>query len=140
VNINGGRCNGTIIAGVTRPLYDGGARSAALTEARTDADNADAKLRHVREDAVYQIVLADNALHAGLSAYAASGALVSVAQTTFDTALTAYRSDVGSITDLTIALGQLLQASNASSDAYITALSAAAIIALSTGALGQAPP
>jgi len=97
-------------------------------------------LRYVREDAVQQIVLADNALRTGLSAYAASGALVSVAQTTFDTALTAYRSDVGSITDLTIAVGQLLQASNASSDAYITALSAAAIIALSTGALGQAPP
>jgi multidrug resistance protein MdtO len=38
-----------------------------------------------------------------------------------------------------IAQSQLLQARNATSDAYSTALSAAATLALSTGALGAAP-
>ena len=61
------------------------------------------------------------------------------AQTTFDAALAAYRSGVGSITDLTLAETQLLLAKNASADAYSTALSAAATLALATGALGQAP-
>ena len=57
----------------------------------------------IREDAVRQIVLASNALHTSLSAYAASRSVETAAQTTFDAALSAYRSGVGSITDLTLA-------------------------------------
>ena len=97
-------------------------------------------MTRVREDAVRQIVLADNALRTSLSAHGASEALRSAAPTTFDAALAAYRSGVGSITDLTMAQTQLLQARNATTDAYSIALSAAATLALATGALGQAPP
>jgi outer membrane protein TolC len=139
-NLNGGHVGGTILAGVTLPLYDGGTRSAALAQARAEADSAEARLTRVREDAVRQIVVADNALHTSLSAHGASEALRSAAQTTFDAALAAYRNGVGSITDLTLAQTQLLQARNATTDAYSTALSAAATLALATGALGQAPP
>ena len=139
-NLNGGRFGGTILAGVTLPLYDGGTRSAALAQARAEADSAEARLTRVRDDAVRQIVLADNALRTSLSAHGASEALRFAAQTTFDAALAAYRSGVGSITDLTMAETQLLQARNATTDAYSTALSAAATLALATGALGQAPP
>jgi outer membrane protein len=78
-------------------------------------------------------------LNTSLSAYAASQSLAAAAQTTFDAALSAYRSGFGSITDLTLAESQLLQAKNASSDAYSAALSAAATLALSTGTLGAAP-
>jgi outer membrane protein len=88
---------------------------------------------------VRQIVLAENALQTSLAAYSASQTLKAVAQTTFDSALAAYRSGVGSITDLTLAETQLLQAKNASTDAYSTALSAAATLALSSGTLGTAP-
>jgi outer membrane protein len=140
VNINGNRFGGAIFVGVTVPLYDGGVRSARLAQARAEADNADDRLTRVREDAVRQIVSADNALSTSLSAYAASQSLVTAAQTTFDAALAAYRNGVGSITDLTLAESQLLQAQNASTDAYSTALSAAATLALSTGTLGAAPP
>ena len=42
-------------------------------------------------------------------------------------------------TQLTLAENQLLQAKNAASDAYSTALSAAATLALATGALGASP-
>jgi outer membrane protein len=139
VNINGNRLGGSVFAGVTIPLYDGGTRDAQLGRARAEADSADAWLTQVREDAVRQIVLADNALHTSLSAHAASQTLETAAQTTFDSALAAYRSGVGSVTDLTLAETQLLQARNASTDAYSTALSAAATLALATGGLGTAP-
>lgn len=140
VNINGQRLGAAVFAGVTVPLYDGGTRDAILAQARAEADSAEARLTRIRQDAVRQIVLADNALRTSLSAHEASEALVSAAQTTFDAALAAYRSGVGSVTDVTLAETQLLQAKNAFADAYSTALSAAATLALSAGALGSSRP
>jgi outer membrane protein len=84
-------------------------------------------------------VAARNTLKTSLSAYAASTALATAAQITFNAALTAYRNGVGSITDVTLAERQLLVAKNAATDAYSTALSAAATLALAAGALGFAP-
>jgi outer membrane protein len=139
VNINGDHFGGSIFAGVTLPLYDGGIRNAQLAQARAEADSADARLTQVQEAAVRQIVLADNALHTSLATHLASQALEAATQTTFDSALAAYRNGVGSVTDLTLAQTQLLQAKNASTDAYSTALSAAASLALAAGALGIAP-
>jgi outer membrane protein len=139
VNINGNHLGGSIFAGVTIPLYDGGTRDAELDQAQAAADSADAQLTQVQEDAVQQIVGADNSLRTSLSTYSASQALEMAAQTTFDSALAAYRNGVGSITDLTLAETQLLQAKNGATDAYFTALSAAATLALSTGSLGAAP-
>lgn len=72
VNVNGNHFGGSIFAGVTIPLYDGGTRDAQLARARAEADSADARLTQVQENAVQQIVLADNALHTSLSAYSAS--------------------------------------------------------------------
>ena len=139
VNTSGSQLGGSIFAGVTVPLYDGGTRAATLAQARAEADSADARMTQVRERAVQEIVLADNALRTSLSAYAASESLREAAQTTFDAALATYHSGVGSITDLTAARSQLFQAKSASTDAYSTALSAAATLALSTGTLGAAP-
>jgi Outer membrane efflux protein len=114
-------------------------RAALLEQARNNADSAAALLTRRRNDAVRQLVVADNALRTSLSAYSASSALVAAAQTTFDSALASYRNRVGSITDVNIAQTQLLQARNASTDTYSTALSAAATLASATGALGSAP-
>ena len=138
-NINGSRLNGSVLAGVTMPLFDGGARSAALSQARAEADSANARLARVRDDAVHQIAAADNALRTSLAAHAASAALLAATRTTFDSALAAYRSGVGSITDVTLAQTQLLQAQNATTDSYANALSSAAALALATGSLGTAP-
>ena len=140
VNLNGSRVASSVFIGATVPIYDGGTRAAALEQVRNNADSAEALLTRRRNDAVRQIVLADNALRTSLSAYSASNALASAAQTTFDGALAAYRNGVGSITDVNIAQTQLLQAHNASTDAYSTALQAAASLALATGVLGTAPP
>jgi outer membrane protein TolC len=46
---------------------------------------------------------------------------------------------VGSITDVTVAESKLLDARNVATDAYSAALSAAAGLALSAGALGGPP-
>lgn len=139
VNINGNRLGGTFLAGVSVPLYDGGMRLAKLAQAQAEVDNADARMAKLRNDAVRQIVVADNALRTGLSTYAASQALTTAAQTSFDASLAAYRDGIGSITELTLAQTQLLQAKNASTDAYSLSLSAAATLALSMGALGTTP-
>ena len=139
LNVDSNRTGGVIVAGVTVPLFDGGRRSAQLAQARAAADGAKARLSEVQDDAVKQIAVADNALRTSLESVSAAEALVAAAQTTFDAALGAYSSGVGSITDVTIAETQLLQARNAATDAYSTALSAAATLALATGALGSAP-
>jgi outer membrane protein TolC len=97
------------------------------------------RLERIRQDAVRQIVLADDALHTALQSYSASEALVAAAQKTFDSALNSYRSGEGTVTDLNLAQTQLLQAKNASADSHATALSAAATLAFATRTLGEAP-
>jgi outer membrane protein TolC len=74
-----------------------------------------------------------------LAAYTAATALATAARTTFNAALAAYRNGVGTISDVTTAERQLLQAKNATTDAYSSSLSAAATLALSAGLLGSAP-
>ena len=136
VNLSGNRSSSSVFLGASVPLYDAGVRAARVMQAQADIDNANVMLVRRQNEAVRQIVLADNALRTSLSACSASGELSKAAQTTFDAALAAYRDGVGSITDLNIAITQLLEAKNASTDADSTALSAAASLALSTGVLG----
>ena len=139
VNLSNRRLGATIMGGVTIPLYDGGTRDAALEQAKARADNAGLALTRVKEEAVRQIVIADNALRTSLAAHDAAGALLAAAQTTYDAALAAYRHGVGSSTDVLVAERQLLEARNGAADIYSTALSAAATLALATGSLGAAP-
>ena len=139
VNLSQNRRGVTIFAGVTMPIYDGGTRAAVLGRAQAKADSAALALTHTQEEAVRQIVAAENAVRTSLSAYDASTSLAAAAQTTFDAALGAYRSGVGSVTDVTLAETQLLLARNAATDAHSAALSAAATLALAAGALGSAP-
>jgi outer membrane protein len=84
-------------------------------------------------------VIADTTPGITLSANAASQSLAIATQTTFDAALAAYRSGVGSITDLTLVERQPLQAKNAYTDACSMELSTSATLALSTRALGATP-
>jgi outer membrane protein TolC len=137
VNLTGNRLNVTILAGISVPLYDGGLRAATLERARTKADSARVELTHTREEAVRQIVAADSWVRTSMSAHKASKALAAAAQTTFDAAFAAYRNGVGSITDVTMAETQLLQAKNAETDSYSATLSAAVTLALAMGSLGS---
>jgi len=139
-NISGSQFNGTILAGLTVPLYDGGSRAAILGQAEASADSADAALAKARDETVRQVVGAENALRTSLAAYSASKALATAAQTSYDAAFAAYQKGVGSVTDATTAETQLLQAQNAATDSYSAVLSAAATLAFTTGGLGAAPP
>ena len=139
VNLTGNQFGSTVFLGITVPVYDGGLRRATLEQARAKADNASLALTHTREEAVRQIVAAQNGLNTSLNAHSASTALVAAARTTFDAALAAYRNGVGSITDATVAETQLLQATNSLTDAHSAALAAAATLALAVGALGSVP-
>ncbi|RQR44337.1 TolC family protein [Burkholderia sp. Bp9140] len=139
VNLNGSRYGGGVFLGVTIPLYDGGLRSAVLMQARNDAQSASARLTRTKEEAVRQVVAAQNAVQTSLASHDAARALVDAAQTSYDAALTAYRNGVGSVTDATIAQSQLLAARNAEVDSYAGALSAAAALALATGTIGSSP-
>jgi outer membrane protein len=135
-NLSANHFGGIVFAGIAVPVFDGGTRAAILEQAHTKSDNPALALSRTRDEAVREIVLANNALRTSLSAYKAATAVASAAKTTFDAALAAYHSGAGSITDSTMAQTQLLQAKNASTDAYCTALSAAATLALATGSLG----
>jgi outer membrane protein len=139
INIPGTHFGATVLLGLTVPLYDGGLRRALEGQARADAARTDARLEQIRDEATREIVAAANRVRTSLSALDAADALVSATQITFDAALDAYRHAVGSITDTTRAETALLEAQNASADAYSAALSSAATLALAAGTLGAAP-
>jgi outer membrane protein len=122
LNVSGHQVGGVVFAGAAFPIYDGGTRAAVLMQAQAKADNAGLALTKTRQDAVRQIVLAENALRTSISAYTAATDLASAAQTTFSAALTAYRSGTGPITDATLAETRLLQAKSALTDAYSVAV------------------
>lgn len=140
VNLAGSRRSGSVFVGVTIPLYDGGLRSAVLMQARNDADSAAAQLTRTKQEAVRQVVVAQNTLATSLASNDAAKALVEAAQTTYGAAFAAYRHGVGSITDALLAQNQLIAAQDAYADSYSAALSAAASLALATGEMdAQAP-
>ncbi len=139
LGVSGTQLGATALVGATMPIYDGGSRAALLEQARSKVDKADTSLTQIRNEAVRQVLVAKNTLNTSLSAYSAATALAAAARTTFDAALAAYRNGVGSISDVTTAERQLLAAKNAATDAYSTALSAAATLALAAGTLGGPP-
>nr|MEA2799666.1 hypothetical protein [Phenylobacterium sp.] len=139
LNLSGDRLGGTVLFGFTVPLFDGGLRAANLKRARIDAERADEQLTQVRNEAAREVVSAGAAVKTSVAAYQAAAALVAASQTSFDSALAAYTHGVGSITDVTVAETKLLEARTVATDAYSAALSAAAGLAFSAGALGAAP-
>ena len=138
-NLSGGHWGSTVLLGVTVPLYDAGLRKSTLGQARATADAATALSERVRDEAVRQIVAAQNALETSLEANDASEALEAAARTNFDAAFDAYRHGVGTMTAVMLASTQLLQAQDAKTEAHSGALAAAATLAFATGALGAAP-
>jgi outer membrane protein TolC len=129
----------TVLLGVTVPIYDGGLRRALEGQARADEAKTDARLEQIRDEATREIVAGANRVRTSLAALDAADSLASASQITFDAALDAYRHGVGSITDTVRAETSLLEAQNASADAYSAALSSAATLALAAGTLGTAP-
>ncbi len=139
VNLTSSGFSGTIIGGVVIPIYDGGVRGAFHRQSQNRLDSANAMLRQTCEQSVREIVVADNALRTSLSALEADHAWAHAAETTFDAALTSYRSGVGSVTVATLSESNLLDAHIAEVDAYSAVQIAAATLAFATGRTGEAP-
>ena len=135
VNLSGTHFSGTVIGGISVPIYDGGVRSAHHERAKNHSASAKATLRQTREQSVRQIVVADNSLRTSLALFASASVLVDAAETTFAAALAAYRSGVGTITVANTAESSLLDAQIAKVDAYSAAQVAAATLAFATGAI-----
>jgi outer membrane protein len=136
VNLTSSGFAGTIIAGLVIPIYDGGVRAALHKQSQNRLDSANAALRQTCQQSVREIVVADNALRTSLSVLEASRTWEHAAETTFDAALTSYRSGVGSVTVATIAESNLLDARISEVDGYSAAQIAAATLAFATGTMG----
>jgi len=137
LNLSSNAFSSLIMGGITVPIFDGGTRVALLKQAEDQSDSAEATVQQTIDSSVKQIVAAENALHTSLSAYAASEKLETAAMTGFKASTAAYQSGVGSMTQVSISQNAYLDAMLSHSDAYYTALIAAASLAFGTGSLSQ---
>ena len=124
-----------VVVGVTMPIYDGGLRLARLKGAESIAAASEATFHKTQEDAAREIVVTSDMLRSALAAHQAADELVRTAGITYDAALDAYRSGVGTIQVATEANTGLLVARQARSDAHAAALVAAANLAFVLGAM-----
>lgn len=139
LELSGSRRSAGLMLGISLPLYDGGTRQLSLGKARLDAENAGLRAQQLRDEAVRQILQTRNSLIKSIHACLAAQVLVDAAQTTYDAAYEAYRSGVGTLTDLRLSESQLLAAKTSQSDSYSATLSASASLAFASGSLGAAP-
>ena len=139
LNITGSQWNGTVLVGVSIPIFDAHRRANAIQQAKNDEDKAAAALNEVRLNAVRQIVSAQISLRSSLAANDAASISRAAAQTSYEAALDSYKEGVGTVTSALEAETHLFEADLAEADAYISALSAAATLAYATGQLGSAP-
>jgi outer membrane protein TolC len=139
LNITGNQWNGTVLVGMSIPIFDGHRRANAIRQAKNDEDKAAATLDQIRLNAMREIVSAQIALRTSLAANDAALALKAAAQTSYDATLDSYKQGLGTVTATVDAETHLFQAELAEDDAYTSALSAAATIAFATGTLGAAP-
>ena len=86
LNVSGSQWGGTVLLGVTVPLYDGGLRDSAKRLTQADADKAAATLERVKIVAAREIVAAQNRLRTSLAAFDAAKALEDAARTVLDAA------------------------------------------------------
>jgi outer membrane protein len=139
LNISGNQWNGTVLLGVSIPIFDAHRKADAIRQAKNDVDKLTASLDLVRLNAMREIVFARNALQTSLAANDAAVVLKSTAQTSYDAALDSYKQGIGTVTAVVDAETHLFNAELVEDDAYTSALSAAVTLAFTTGALGKAP-
>jgi outer membrane protein TolC len=135
VNVQNERFGGSLFAGVSIPLFDGGVRRTLREQTAAGRDLADARLEQTRNEAVREIIDAHHLLKTSLSAHANAVALERAAQVGRDAALMAFRNSMGSMVEVQLAENGLARAKTAVSDARHAALAAAATLALATGYL-----
>jgi outer membrane protein TolC len=131
-NVN--KPGGNILLTIKIPLYDGGARDSSAAIAQSEVAVARHKLEQVRDIAVQQVVSAYSDLKTSLAAYAAAVAVREAAQAAYDSAFDFYVHGVGSYTEAATEQTSLARADAEMADAHANAFTAAAALALATGA------
>ena len=126
---------GNILLELDWPLFAGGARADQVAIARSAVSAAQDQLDAARDDAVAQVTDAYNALQTSLAENSAAQAAQTAAATAYAAALDAYQHGIGTYTDLADDEAALTQAESESETARSNAFSAAAALALATGAL-----
>ncbi|WP_354446290.1 TolC family protein [Ottowia thiooxydans] len=139
LNLSGSGSGVGAFIGVTIPLWDGETRASMQLQAYQRVEAAQARLDRVRQQAVQQIVVAQDALFTALASVEAATQLRMASRVTQEAASDAYRHGIGTVTAVTLAETQLLEAGQLLADARAAAQSAAVTLALATGALGSAP-
>src|SRR5262249_21742231 len=124
LNITGNQWNGTLLLGMSIPIFDAHRRANAIQQAKNDDDRASATLKEVRLNAVREIVSAHIALRTSLAANDAASVSRATAQTSYEAALNAYEQGVGTITATLEAETHLFEAEMVEADAYTSTLSA----------------
>jgi outer membrane protein len=117
------------------PLFDGGARRSRISMADAKVHEAQEQLDAARDSASQQVVRAYNALMTSLAEFDAATALSQAAHTAYDAALRSYRQGIGTYTDLATEESAVVQGETQVEDARANAHTAAAALALSTGAI-----
>jgi outer membrane protein len=124
-----------VLLGITMPLYDGGLRRTALSQAQIRLDEATQALQTSQRVALREMVAAQTGLQSALQSHETAQELVDTAQVAYDGALAAYQAGMGTITMATEAANQVLQARQARLDARSASLVAAANLAFATGSM-----
>ena len=132
-NVN--KPGGNILLTIKVPLFDGGARDSKAAIAQAEVAAARHKLEQVRDTAVQEVVSAYNDLKTSLEAYASAAAVREAAQTAYDAAFDSYTHGVGSYTEVATEQTSLARADGETADAHANAFTAAAALALATGAI-----
>jgi outer membrane protein TolC len=135
VNVQDERLGASIFAGLSIPLFDGGARRNLAAQAEAGRAIADARLVQNRNEAMREIIDAHHMLKISLAAHAQAVALERAATVSRDAALMAYRNSMGSLVEVQLAENGLARAKAAVSDARHAAHAAAATLALAAGSL-----
>jgi outer membrane protein TolC len=135
VNVQDERLGASIFAGLSIPLYDGGARRNLTAQAQAGRDLAGARAEQARNEAIREIIDAHHMLKISLSAHAQALAMEKAAAVSRDAALMAFRTNMGSLVEVQLAENAVARARAAVSDARHAAHAAAATLALVAGQL-----
>jgi outer membrane protein TolC len=121
------------LAGLSLPIFEGGARQAQVDTAKAQLAGARAALDGARDKAVQDIKRVYDQLQTSLAQYKEASEVDGVSRTALDAAVEAYRAGVGTLTDAISAANAASQAQLQKEDARSGVLTSAAELAFALG-------
>lgn len=121
------------------PLFDGGSRSAHLSIAHSQVQEAQDQLDQVRDKVAQEVVKAYNDLRTSLEAYTEAQTFAHAARVAYEAALDAYQHGVGTYTDLANDEAIMAQSESTLASANADAQIARVALALAIGDVRVTP-